>query len=167
MRHHLVITFRVEAHFANGETLAELHQLALSDDVARRWLLQEVDGEAGSDRKRHPSDVRENRHIYCAIGDPHQRRPGNRAAWPQVTFARGVTQTRALRPHRLDPHALARSIPALREFLGEPPFELRRAQFHPAHTCPVSRCFLALPFRYNGGKETQRLTHAGTGPCSP
>src|SRR5580692_12527746 len=103
--------------FAHRQSLAELQQPRLADEVGGAGFAQEINIEMGGDRKLDRADLRENGDVEPDIGEREKGRAGNRAAGPQLIRAIVKPQPRGHWTDGLD--AKISSYPDLREFLRQ------------------------------------------------
>ncbi len=86
MADHVGASFGIDRHVADRESLAELQQAAIGDQVARLGLPQKIEVEARGNRERHGTDMGENRRIEGKVRQRHHGRARDGAAGTQVTL---------------------------------------------------------------------------------
>src|SRR5690554_7356975 len=111
MGHRFIGTFRIEEDFTHDQTSAHLEQPAFADDPRiRRWLAQEVDGQAGGDSQRHYADLAQDGDIQGNISHAHEHRSGDGTARAQLIRANGVRDDGAALTHRIHPAFTLRKL---------------------------------------------------------
>src|SRR5258708_35889805 len=86
---HLAVALAVKRDLADREAGAELEELRFGAYAERRRFAQEIDGEAGGARQFDAADRRQHSGVDDEIGEHHEKRTADRAAWPQeVTLER-------------------------------------------------------------------------------
>jgi len=158
MRDQLLLALRPDRDFAHRQALAELDQLAVRYEVARRRLTQEIHGEACRHRQRHPADIGKNRDINCTVGKRHQHGAGDRSAWTQILLACRKAHARRHRSHCVN--AISLAVAALRELACELRLKFAGGHFWGLHACRVlDRYRLPAQFGYYADNKTESPAH--------
>lgn len=86
---HIGTAVRVNRYVADRQTLAQLQEPAIGDEVALLGLPQEVEVQARGDGERHRADMRQDRHVEGEIRQGHHGRPRDRSARSDMTVVVG------------------------------------------------------------------------------